>query len=480
MAGSTRRRVAWFAATQVALFAPSAFADASDEGVAKARRELVTRLESIATWCNEKSLHGERDRTFRRILLIDPDHARSRAGLKFKREKKGSPWVQMPDYKEPPDWNKGFLAEAAKRRLDAAVAFRVAALAALDVAGRDLPSGRREALIELMLDVAPEDGELRRARGDVERNGRWWLADTLAAEGRRAEIAGIVREAVHRTPEPVRDAGAKASGWKEAVRTESFHVLGTVDPGECRVAAARAEVARLVLAALFGASEVAPAPRVTYLFPDRDAAQEFLRRNRRYDASLRESDHVSAVWIPNSGYVVYFQDPELRMMGTARELIDEELDARFRGDRERGWIDEGLGQRLCWHVARRHGAYFVNVTGTELAGAMQDAEDLKLPPVDADRIGAAAAVLTADPARSVRPLLTMRINAMRRRDALVAYALAAYLLEARPEALAPFVAASRGSDDPEAMCRDGLGMDAETFVWRLRRWTIETAALGER
>jgi hypothetical protein len=455
-----------------------ACADAIDDGLVKARRGLVSRLESIATWCNEQKLHGERDRTFRRILLLDPDHARSRAGLKFKRERKGAPWVQAPDYKEPPDWNKGLLPEAAKRRVEAALAFRVAALDVVESAGPDVPPGRREAVVELVIDVAPEDGELRRGRGDVERDGRWWLAETIGAYERRREIGKIVRSSREEAPTPVPDKKALGIGWPAAARTDRFLAYGEVTQAECVDTVTLLETSRSVMPRLFQPKEVRPWPKTTVLFPGRAAAQEFLSTKPSYADALRISGEVSGL-IVDGMYVGYRSDRADRTVAALRQALDAELDMRFPSERDRGWVDEGVGQRLCWLVARRHGPSFVVLGGTEHAGAERE-EEVDLPSEELDRIPAAAEVLGKDPARRVRALLTMRLNAMRNADALAAYALAAYLIEARPESLVDFLSACFASDDPEAMCRDGLGVDAETLAWRVRRWAMETASLGKK
>jgi hypothetical protein len=68
----------------------------------------------------------------------------------------------------------------------------------------------------------------------------------------------------------------------------------------------------------------------------------------------------------------------------------------------------------------------------------------------------------------------MRLNAMQPRDVLLAYGLAAYLMEAKPEHFVKFVRATADRTDAEGIVEDVLGVDLPFLAWRLRRWLLES------
>src|SRR5436190_1953110 len=187
--------------------------------LAAPRKALVARLESLATWCDSNRLPGERDRTFKRILLVDSEHARSRGMLKYKKVEKSDRWVQK-DYKEPSDWNRGLLPDAKKRRIDAVQLFRSEAKQSFDAAGVPPEDGRREEAVELSIDLAPDDAGFRSERGDVEVEGAWVLAETIESRKRRVEFSKALAAM---QPAPVKSiATAIAAGWNGAAATAHF------------------------------------------------------------------------------------------------------------------------------------------------------------------------------------------------------------------------------------------------------------------
>jgi hypothetical protein len=435
------------------------------------RRALVAKLEALATWCDGNRLPGERDRVFRRILTLDPDHARARAGLKYKRADKASPWTQASEYSEPADGNKGQLAEAKKRRAEAAKAFRAAAKDAMDAAGVAAEDGAREEASEVSLDVAPEDAEFRRERGDVEVDGAWVLPETVEARRRRVEFARMRKEA--RLGPIQEDPKALADKWKGGAISEHFTTWGVVPSAECLEEVRLRELGLAFMTELFGPVDAEPTPRLVVLFPDHKTARRWLESDPEYAPVLKESELVGAMMLPDGVYASW-QSEGNRKVSALTDLLFAHLWRRLDGNL-RSWVGEGLCQRICRHVAGRHGAASVDVSGTNRPTA--DDED-DGPPLDGERrwLPHAAAALQRDPARRMRAVLTMNLNAMRRADVLTAYALGAYLLEGRPEALAPLVKASAKIDDADKACREALGVDAATLAWRVRRWVLEAGA----
>lgn len=446
-----------------------------DDQLAEARRALVRELEAVATWCHQNQVFAARDRTYEAILRVDPDHARSRASLKYTRAKKG-PWERRDEYKAPSDWNKGLAPEAAKRLAGALAGYRTRIEEIVAAQGEALRPQRRVAIQEGLVDLLPDDPDLRRSRGDVEHGGRWLLPETVEGIERRTHIAAMARKASEDVSPPQPDPDAAASGWRAGVRTARFEVYGDAPEAECRGVASLLEAGHGFLGSLLGPVNAAPTPRQILIFDDPNRARRWLMaQGADHLEAQRTFEHVTAVWIPNGANMRYHPDPVARRMGAARQLLQRGIGVRFEGDRDRGWISEGLGQRLCWHLAGRHGAAFVNIGRTERA--TDRGEGALLPDPEQPWLPAAARALAEDPAPKIHAVLTMRLNAMRVEEVLVAYALAAYVLEGRPEGLAPLLKATLTLDDADRQSLDAFGVDADTLAWRVRRWVLESAGL---
>ena len=431
-------------------------------------------MERVAAWCHESQVFAERDRVYETILVLAPDHARSRSVLKYTRPKKDGPWEQG-GYMPPKNWNKGLVPEAAKRLDTVLATYRDAVQDALAEAGDRVPTGRGSALLEELVDLLPDDPVLRRSRGDVEHEGRWLLTETVEGIARRKALRAILARAEANVP-PVRpDPIAAQKSWRSGLIGAHFAAYGHVDEAECRALVQQMEAGHAFLLDVLGASGVAPGPKRVLLMENAKAARDWLfaQEGAEYAEAKRVFPHVTALWLPSGTNLRFHPDPAVRRVGALRQVIDAAIEARTEGDRERGWITEGLGQRLTWHVTGRHGPAMVSFGQTE-SGADRNVEDV-LPNPEREWLTAAARVLQANPVPRVEAVLTMRLNAMRVDDVLVAYALGAFLLEGRAESLAPFLKASLTLDSADRQCLDVFGVDAATLAWRLRRWTLEAS-----
>jgi hypothetical protein len=437
--------------------------------LAPARKVVVAKLEALATWCDGNKMPGERDRTFRRILVFDPDHARSRAGLHFKRASRTAPWVQ-DDYVEPADWDKSLLPEARKRRIAAARAFRVAAAEAYDAAGVAPGAGRREEAAEISLDLAPEDEDFHRERGDVQDGGAWVLPETAAGRRRRAEF----KERLGRLPPGgfAEDPEALAHHWTGGARSDHFDTYGHVPTEECLQEVRLRERGLEFLRFVLGPVEPRKDRHPLVLFPDYRTARRFLASKVEWAPLLKESELLGSMPLDDTIYLSWQEPDERRVVGL-RNLVSHALRTVTKVHL-RAWTVEGVGQRICRHVSGRHGACFCNVAGTDRPSDADVEDDVRTLDAVSSWIHPAAAVLRHEPVRRLRAVLTMNLNAMHGTDLVVAYALGAYLLEARPEALQPMITATAGEDDADKACRAALGVDVETLAWRLRRWAAET------
>ncbi len=449
-------------------------AAAVDDAAAKARDDLVDDLWHVVVWARGKKITGFRHRLCGRILRIDPDHRRARGILGYHQESKDGPWSRDPDYEEPPDFDVGRIPEAKEREAKALAAYRDRVLAALDEAP-DLDDGDRQRVLEGLIDFLPDDATLRRPLGHVEFEGHWVLPETVSGIERRKELDALARNALASVRDDIRPyPPGRTVGWKTAFQTDDRVVIGNVDAPVGLKALLLAEAGDRLCRRLFGSrdyrEDVAGAARMI-LLQSRDTAKE-LARNLGVDAAfLRDMDAVSATSLPDGRYLAYWRDPMLTETGGLRRVISTYVGVIAR-PKERGWMTEGIGQRITWYVSGRHGAPYVSLAGTGRLRAEED-DAVSLPRRPADWPQAAARVLTTEGPRALSIVLTKSLNGMERRDVLVAYGLATYLLEARPKRLVPFVRISARSHDAEEVCRKGLGADVASTAWRVRRWLLE-------
>ena len=456
------------ASAAVALLAAAAWADATDDALAKARAGLVSRLESVLAWAEDQRISGFRHRVARLVLEVAPDHARARGLLKFRRASKQAPWTQDPKYQEPGNGNLALLPEAEGKVAAALGGYREAVLAAV---GDD--AARRDAELERLLDMAPEDVDVRRLLGHVEEGGRWALPETHRALAARASLVAAGEAARAKALRgAVVDAESLAKGWTTAYRIGRRRALGSLEqPLDARETLVMADAADAIARRVFGTPKDSGLD-IVYLFDTRDDARSFLRQKSEENAeALRKIEKVSALPLSPDVHLSILWKERKGLTSAARSVVGDHLWSAFRGQ-SRGWVTEGFGQRIVWYATGVHGRYFVNLEGTDTERA---ADEEKVPDDPAEWLPAAARVLgRPDAAPRLAALLTARLNAMRSSDVLLAYALAAYLVEGRPESLHAFVKASQTSDDATAVVRQVLDLDVRSFAGRLRRWLKDT------
>ena len=451
----------------------------------------MSRLGSLASWADSERIAGFRDRVFRRMIELDPDHARARAALKYRRSGKDAPWKQDDAYREPPDWNKGALPDAERRLREAGERYGSAVMAALGGAGATVAPGRREELLERLVDVVPQDEAVRRALGHVQDGKRWALPETLDARARRAEIQATVAAVRARTPEPTSEPQAPA-GWAFGVRLGTLSVYGSTDSAEGAGVARVYWRADRLTASLLGADEgIPPLSAQILLLNGRDEAKAMLRRSPQETEAARDVDLVTGLDLSTGTYVGYATGADRRRSACVRRAVSRRVGERIRArliaagrskdaiaDRtmgfSRGWILESVGQRLTWYVEGSHGPPYAHLDLTDRG--RRDPDDGPMPPADASWMRAAAAALSRGGPARLKAVLTANLNGMKSGDVLAGYGLAAYLIEGRPESLLPFLEAAVMLDDADEMAREAVGVDATTLFWRVRRWCLEQPA----
>lgn len=455
----------------VMLGAPSPAGADLDADIAKADKRLVSHLMAVTKWAAGKRINGFRHDVFRLILQVDPDHKRARGVLGYKRQGRDGPWVRKKEYKEPANWGTGFLAKAKERLQGGLERWRDDLFDALE-ADPAPEAERHDLVLERLLDLLPQDAAVRERCGHVQHEGRWVLPETAAALPRRAELRALApalaREKARQAvvdPEPI------GNGWKSAWKTKSRRVYGAIRIQETRSIITAMDVADAVCTKILGPSKKVRGPKQTIILTSRKEARRIVAREPEWRSALKDVEHVRGLILPTGEYLVYRSDAKNRLLGPVRQVVDSGLDRRFRG-KARGWISEGIGQRITWYVTGHHGPNFVSLNRTERLTGTE--ETVELPDDPRAWPAAAAAVLAHEGGARIAALLTKRLNAMTAADVLAAYGLAAYLMEARPESFLRFTEATAKGHDAQAIIRETLGADhAAMLARRLRRWLLE-------
>jgi hypothetical protein len=453
-------------AAVLGLAAGRARADDADDAVAKARDRLLHQMEDIAHWARYGRIAGFAHDVYARVLDLDPDNAHARSVLKYHRDGDDGPWVQEPDYEKPANRDDKKLEEGKAKLEEAFEGYRDELLAFVK-AHPGLPASRADAILEPVIDVLPQDATLRAAQGAVQVDGRWMLpesqrgietrkARTEALAGFRAAVQVDVR-AVEGVP-----------GWATAYESTSRQFVGTVAPARIQQAFQNLEVADRLCISLWGTPAKTVAPESVILLNGRDEARDYVRVYND-PKLLAQIDSVGSLWLPHATELDYFADPNLADTSPVRTVIGNHLYRRF--EKPRAWVIEGIGQRLTWAVAGRQGPTFVNA---DAAGRFAP-DDPTTQPEDIAGWPAAAARLLASQGgeRIARAMKAKQLTGLNAADALVAYGLAAYLLEGRPDDFAPFVEASDKGDDPRTVVSQVLKTDIDALALRVHRWLLE-------
>lgn len=479
---------------------PGAVASATLESTrTAAEATLVRELERQAADAEDQRNLRHRDRVFTALLRVAPDHVGARAALGFRRDAESGAWIPPTEGRAATDGAPAALPAANDRLLRALGAYRDAMLAAVTRLP-ELPDAAYSAVIEELVGLLPDDRAVREARGDVQRDGQWMMAETSSAITVRRRFGEVIAEAeraaaaeivpVETLPKAFEGEGFQfrlhpvfawtGQPWaRDSLRLAvlgshlSLEIARTLRASEAEEGDVDAEPDR------DARRSARPAlPQETLIFPTRALARRWLLSNpKRLSADdFRHFAEFGAIVTHDGTYVVYFgAEPFRRTSVLARTVRMGVWTAVAQLAADRAWFIEGLTRRIAHQIT--------DLPLTEAASAedtMLPAEDTEEPPLPEsprDWMRAAASLLASGGRERVARVLTVRLNAMGPSDLLVSYALAAYLIEGRPDAAKQFVAAAYESDDAATIVRKGLGWDLGALNARLRRWLAEQDTL---
>ncbi len=462
------------------------------------RAAAVEKLETLAKRANGRRLFRSRDAVYEELLAFDPDHAKARSWLKYKRRE--GEWVR-PRYSPPKD--RGSKSARAEHQ-EAVVAWRswwrqeVRRVHQRARERGDVPTA--DDVLRFALGLRPDDAEFRALAGEV-RDGdgtdaRWILADTERALVNRARFLAVARQAMPAVPAPrpgslqELDRG-DAFAWPTVLRGRTVRVVGNVSKAELEQHYRIAESAAAVFASVFGIEATLPvdSPQGAGSFPlyvvgTREQGNRFLAAEPGLAARDRATlDSFDLSFLPTRpGAVVKADSAAVRREATAHAVHAHFTREHLGHDvgRSGAWAEEAVAIYLAWlQVETRH---LHGIPSQASVGAsarptgpfgrpVQGEEGVGSNPVDAttDWYAQAAASLTA---RTPAELRTP--------DLLAGYGIAVYVLEAHSEVSVAFFrdVASQQRVDLDAVLEKHLGRDATALLPHLLRWLREMSELA--
>ena len=473
----------WIPALPLAL-ALLAGAGATQEEDPAARRaasanELVDGLEDLAAWAGQKRLGARKDELWATIVYFDPDHERARKELGWRRDRAGA-W-QQGDHRPGRDRSERHVGELLERRAALVAAYRELLLELVDVSGAHgaVPAELRAMLWEDLIALDPDDARARAERGEDRDvvTGEWLLSETLRARSRRDELERALRSIEDELPEP-RRVGIRARDralsidWTAAFKSPNVLVVGTVEEEVLADLARRAEATLALYAEAVARELRAPTGFAVYVLAEERDREALLEGHPSFDAGARASArNLASSWIPGSNEIVLW--PAERALQTdhlARQTVALMLSRTYHVDFERGWVYEGFG---TWMTELQ--------TGDSLAGfsvSQKMLEGTESPAAEsepASLLEEARRAASAHGGPRLADVVAKRGDRLTEDERLLAYALARYLAEGRPEELQRLLGLQGLDRESAQALEDALGTDLGALELRLGRWLAESA-----
>ena len=438
---------------------------------------LVPRLWELAEWCKDWRLYRQRDLLSRLVLEVEPDHKGARKALKYNRQ--GDEWVQSRSYRLPRSHARDeHVAEYAERLAGALDPYKARVFRALERDSRLLAPGARERTLRKLLILEPNDVALRTVLGERQHAGRWVLEETaVAAEGGRA-VAALAEAAYEDVDRPESDAPTKGERklgvhWRSTLKTPGVRVLGTTPRKEVDETARVTEAVAGLFQRVFGHGQPHRRGYTIFLVQGGDEREALLANMPGLpDATKGLLRQAGGGWLGSGNRLGEWDvNPARRLDGAARQTLGTLLMDAYGIDGRHGWAWEGIGLYRVYHMAGTRLTYFFGRSGyssnrkTTLWPTMQAPETRWL--------AAARGLLQRDNAPGLEFLLGRDVDTMRDEDILVAYAVAAYLLEGRPDDAPVILRRIGAGEHPVLVFEDVTGESLPDLELRLRRWLDE-------
>jgi hypothetical protein len=449
-----------------------------DEELALARQKAVESLAEFAEWCASVKLYAERDRAFEAILQLDPAHAAAHRGLKHSQQRDGT-WVVPDKRADSRNYNASKLEECASKRAEIAREFREHGLAMLTTHAGSLPPDARKRIVDGAVAIDPEDAASRELAGEVKRDDAWVLKETANGKERRASIKELVTSTSGAVPRPTPIEPAKHEQelgitWTQCVATPSVRVLSTGAADEAHRIAIMASATDVVFRELTGAQKPIPAGFTIYVLTTPAARDSFLASWPGWTAEERvRMKSWAGAGVPGDIHHARWDvDPPRRLDGAVRHVIGLLTLLNFGYDHQKcAWAWEGVGLYLTRELVGTRYTWYS--TGPASGDPEVKALLGKLMMGDVNWMNECYQRALRGKVPTAERLCERRIDQFGVDEVLTSYALAAYLLEGRPEQVGATLKAI-GAQGPAKGLAAGLEMELADLDARLVRW------LGER
>ena len=436
----------------------------------KAFGDVRPKLEALAQWCEEQKLFIERSTVAESILGLDPENAKARAWLKWKRQKDGT-WKQTTS-KQAFDDNPGALPEWKKRHDELDASLRKALQPFLDRKDLWNSAGTRDRVLRTLVAFDPDDAALRDANGETLVAGKWLLKESAAAAAGRKRILSLALDA---DIEALKRAKTLTAGidpeFTACIVTPDFTLKSRLPVVDSQEIAARVIAARTLFERVLETRTRFHGGFTIYVFATSDEAARWADTRTDLPEERRKDAHrFTTLWLNTTEVVLAKDNHDERIDACVRQVL-----SALEGDAEQlmaapGWMGEGFGMYLTHALVGTRLTAFVQPTKYADDTLTRDLSDAK-----SDWVNAVRRMVVEKSVAPNLPVLTgLPINSMGKDDGLMAYALSAYFLEGRPkDALAILSALKEGCKLHEALART-CGVDAEGLEVRFVRWLRET------
>jgi hypothetical protein len=444
-----------------------------DEAHASARKEMVTRLLSLAKWCNEKELFEERDNLWKAVIGIDTDNAEARQGLRYARNVDGS-WKD-PAPRQAKNRNPAALEELPAKRGEVIHPFRDALLPRFDT--DKVPPDARKQVLDEILAIDPDDEPAHKLKGEARLGNAWVLNETAAGKERRTAIRaaadGAANAAKPETITPTDEDKVYTSAWKCGLQSGAVRILSTGDASQCDKFAEAIRKANAIFPAALSTEPNWAEGFTLYVVAGKGEKEPFIAKIPDLSDEERQTfKRTIGAGIPGTWRVALFEPDPARLLDCGvRHSIAHLLFRAFNVNTDKAWIFEGFGLYLTREACGTRLTWFS--TGSGAANEGKTSVRGKLMAKDANWMNAALQTLSKESPPDLAKILQQDLSKMSVDDVVVSYALAAYLIEGR-SADVPVVLKSvgEGTASAEAL-QSALGMSVPELQARLLQWLKE-------
>jgi len=444
----------------------------------EALNTYVTGMEELAAWADKNDIFACRNLVYEDLILVRPEHKIARRTLRFVKNGDGA-WERRGG-RPPRDHEKELIPEFNQRFK----ALRDALLATLhETMDASEGAGVRER-ISLTVEVLkgfPNDARAREIRGESKKGGKWLLKETVTAERRRDELAESATKAIDDVAEPKtiqpndleRKLGVQ---WQGGFQGTWWRALGTVDIDEVKNAVNVLDASHPFFDWTFGIKTSVPRNCGFYLLTGKDEAAKVLGSHP--DISARKRDFylgLRAGWVPGKNVFFHWSDSAtVRLDGSTRMALGILILRNFHINTDRGWVWEGLGLYLDYHLTGGHRTIFVTPemkTTTKRRTPFDIETRMKKPGVDWVQLALDLVDAKSEP--EVRSMARRKVNDMSPEDLVYGYALVAYLVEGHPDKVTRFFS-MHGTYQPIAdTVKQVFDWPLDYFMERYHRWLNE-------